>query len=38
LCCGYAAFIAAQFDQQFEFGLDALLAGLDPGCNTLESR
>ncbi|MGH2946251.1 MAG: TetR/AcrR family transcriptional regulator [Solirubrobacteraceae bacterium] len=22
-------------DQQFEFGLDALLAGLDPGCETL---
>ena len=21
-------------DEQFEFGLDALLAGLDPGCDT----
>jgi AcrR family transcriptional regulator len=31
-CC------ACDFDQQFEFGLNALLAGLDPGCNTLESR
>ena len=25
-------------DDQFEFGLDALLAGLDPDCETLESR
>lgn len=28
-CC------ACDYDKQFEFGLDALLAGLDPGCNTL---
>ena len=27
-CC------AADFDKQFEFGLDALLAGLDPQCDT----
>lgn len=27
-CC------ACDYDKQFEFGLDALLAGLDPGCNT----
>lgn len=25
-------------DEQFEFGLEALLAGLDPGCETLASR
>jgi hypothetical protein len=25
-------------DQQFEFGLAALLAGLDPDCETLEAR
>jgi TetR/AcrR family tetracycline transcriptional repressor len=31
-CC------ACDFDKQFEFGLAALLAGLDPGCNTRASH
>jgi hypothetical protein len=31
-CC------ACDFDKQFEFALDALLAGLDPGCNTYASQ
>ena len=30
--------LAADLDAQFEFGLDALLAGLDPHCNTHTTR